>query len=275
MKTTISHILAFVGAASALAMPLEPIPRVTSSFASTSGTQFTLDGEAGYFAGSNCYWCPFLTRHADIDLTLDHVADSGLRILRVWGFNDVNEQPPNGTVWFQHLSAEGSSINTGADGLQILDYVVKAAEQRDIKLVIPFVNYWDDYGGMKAYLAAFGGDLKGWYTNQAAQAQYRKYIEAVVSRYRDSDAIFAWELANEPRCSGCDTDVIYQWAASVSRYVKELDPNHMVSLGDEGMGLSADDDAYPYTFYEGTDFAKLLTIDTLDFGTFHLYPSHC
>ncbi|EXK79171.1 hypothetical protein FOQG_16190 [Fusarium oxysporum f. sp. raphani 54005] len=275
MKLITAPMLAFAGAAMGLAHSIRPFSNSTGSYASTSGSQFTIDGKTGYFPGTNCYWCSFLKKHADIDLTLDRIADSGLRILRVWGFSDVLERPSDGKPWFQHLSAEGSTINTGPDGLQILDYVVEAAEKRGLKLVIPFVNYWGDYGGMKAYLSAFGGeDVTTWYTNEAAQAQYRKYIKTIVNRYHDSKAIFAWELANEPRCPGCNTDVIYQWAANVSGYVKDLDRNHMVTLGDEGMGLNGTDNSYPYTYAEGTDFAKLLTIDTLDFGTIHMYPSH-
>ncbi len=68
-------------------------------------------------------------------------------------------------------------------------------------------------GGIKAYVNAFGGSKETWYTNQRAQDQYRKYIAAVVSRYKNSNAIFAWELANEPRCKGCNTDVIFKWAS--------------------------------------------------------------
>ncbi|KAM5350930.1 hypothetical protein ACJ41O_003653 [Fusarium nematophilum] len=242
---------------------------------SPSGTRFTIDGETGYFPGTNCYWCSFLTNRADIDQTLDNIANSGLHILRVWGFNDVTSIPSSGTPWFQHLSSQGSTINTGPDGLQILDYLVQGAEDRGLKLIIPFVNYWTDYGGMRAYVSAFGGASESeWYTNSAAQTQYRRYVKAVVDRYKSSDAIFAWELANEPRCPGCDSDVIHDWAAGASAYVKGLDGRHMVALGDEGFGLDTGDGSYPYTFVEGTDFARLLTIGTLDFGTLHLYPSH-
>jgi mannan endo-1,4-beta-mannosidase len=35
------------------------------------------------------------------------------------------------------------------------------------------------------------------------------------------------------------------------------------------------DGSYPYTYAEGLDFAKNLGIKTIDFGTFHLYPSTC
>ncbi|KAF4955465.1 hypothetical protein FSARC_11832 [Fusarium sarcochroum] len=268
MQPKIGQLSALFAAVAGLASSVE------AAAPSTSGTKFTIDGETAYFADSNCYWCSFLTNHADIDSTLDNFVSSGLRILRVWGFNDVTQVPGDGTVWFQHLSSNGSTINTGEDGLQVLDYLVSSAEERGIKLIIPFVNYWTDYGGMLAYLSAFGGTKQSeWYTNSAAQTQYRKYVSAVVDRYQDSDAIFAWELANEPRCNGCDTDVIQEWATSTSKFVKGLDPNHMVTLGDEGFGLEGGDGSYPYQYGEGTNFTEHLTIETLDFGTFHLYPN--
>jgi mannan endo-1,4-beta-mannosidase len=244
------------------------------TFPSVSGTRFTIDGVTKYFAGTNCYWCSVGgISNEDVDLALDHIQSSGLKILRVWGFNDVNTIPSSG-VWFQHLSSSGSTINTGANGLQRLDYVVQGAEKRGIKLIIPFVNYWRDYGGYQAYVNAFGGSTTSWYTNSAAQAQYKKFIQAVVSRYTDSKGILAWELANEPRCPGCNTDVIYNWARSTSAYIKSLDRNHLVTLGDEGFGM-AGDSSYPYGYSEGTDFAKNLRIPDLDFGTFHMYPDHC
>lgn len=44
----------------------------------------------------------------------------------------------------------------------------------------------------------------------------------------------------------------------------------------EGFGLDVGSDgSYPFTYAEGLDFATNLAIDTIDFGTFHLYPSTC
>ncbi|KAK7451580.1 hypothetical protein CaCOL14_009539 [Colletotrichum acutatum] len=243
----------------------------STGFPKGVGTKFSIDGVAKYYPGTNCYWCSFLTNAADVDLVLGHLKTSGLRILRIWGFNDVNTIPQYDN-WFQYLSASGSQINTGENGLGRLDTVVASAEKNGIKLIINFVNNWNDYGGINAYVNAFGGDHNGWYTNTAAQTQYLKYVQTVVNRYKASPAIFAWELANEPRCQGCATSVIYNWAKSTSAYVKSLDPNHMVTLGDEGMGLPGDT-SYPYQYGEGTDWVGLLNITTLDFGTFHFYPN--
>ncbi|KAJ2901936.1 putative mannan endo-1,4-beta-mannosidase F [Zalerion maritima] len=248
------------------------IPTSTSTeFSSTDGTLFKIDGETGYFAGTNCYWCSFLTNPDDVDSVYENMASSGMKILRIWGFNDVSSAPGTNDVYFQYLSSSGSTINTGTYGLQLLDKNVAAAEEKGIKLIINFVNNWDDYGGMSAYTNAFGGDHVGWYTNSAAQTQYKTYIETLVNRYKDSTAIFAWELANEPRCNGCDVSVIYNWASQISAYIKSLDANHMVTLGDEGFGLEGDG-SYPYQYGEGIDFAQNLEIAGLDFGTFHFYP---
>lgn len=202
------------------------------SLPSASGTSFVIDGKKGYFAGTNSYWLPFLTNNADVDLVMGHLQQSGLKILRVWGFNDVNSVPSSGTVWFQLLANGQQTINTGSDGLQRLDYVVKSAEAHGIKLIINFVNNWNDYGGMNAYVQNYGGNQTSWYTNSAAQAAYKTYIKTVISRYIGSSAIFAWELANEPRCKGCGTDVIYNWAQSTSQYIKSLEPGRMVCIGD-------------------------------------------
>ncbi|PNP39198.1 hypothetical protein TGAMA5MH_08875 [Trichoderma gamsii] len=266
-----NYVLAALSAASTLAAVVQPTPRA-SSFVTISGSHFDIDGEVGYFAGTNCYWCPFTYNTAEVDTTLSDIASSGLKVVRVLGFSDWNTLPPTGEIWFQLLNATGSIINTGADGLQNLDYVVASAEQHGLKLIIPLVNNWDDFGGINAYVNAFGGNATSWFTNAAAQSQYRTYIQAVVSRYINSTAIFAWELANEPRCAGCDTSVIADWATGVSQYIKSLDPNHLVTLGDEGLGLSTGDGSYPYTYASGTDFALNIQIKSLDFGTFHLYP---
>lgn len=177
----------------------------TGTFAKTDGLLFNIDGVTEYYAGTNCYWCGFLTEDEDVDTVFTHIAASGLKIVRVWGFNDVNTIPSNGTVWYQYLSSSGSEINTGEYGLERLDAVVSAAEAHDIKLIINFVNNWSDYGGIAAYVSAFGGSATSWFTDSASQTQYQTYIKAVVSRYTTSTAVFSWELANEPRCSGCDT----------------------------------------------------------------------
>ena len=97
------------------------------------------------FAGTNAYWLPFLTSDADVDTTFKAVAAAGLKVVRTWGFNDATSCSG---IHFQCWSSSTPSINTGSNGLQRLDAVVKAAEKYGIKLIIPFVNNWGDYGSV-------------------------------------------------------------------------------------------------------------------------------
>jgi mannan endo-1,4-beta-mannosidase len=204
---------------------------------------------------------------------MSHLQTSGHKILRVWGFNDVKSVPGSGTVYYQSFSGSTATINTSANGLQRLDAVVRIAEKYGIKLIINFVNNWTDYGGMAAYFSACGVSSNAqWYQATKCQTMYQTYIKAVISRYRASTAVFAWELANEPRCNGCQTSVLTNWIRTTSNYIRSLDSDHMITVGDEGFGLAGGDGSYPYQSSEGLDWAANLALPNITFGTFHLYP---
>lgn len=74
-----------------------------------------------------------------------------------------------------------------------------------------------------------------------------------------------------------DRSVIYNWAKTTSEYIKSLDSNHMVTIGDEGFGpVAGGDGSYPFTTSAGGyTWADNMNITTLDFATFHLYPDSC
>lgn len=67
---------------------------------------------------------------------------------------------------------------------------------------------WQDYGGMDIYTNNAvnpGANHDLFYTDPKIATYYQNYVEAVVSRYNNSEAIFAWELANEV----CRTKIPY------------------------------------------------------------------
>ncbi|KZM18674.1 Mannan endo-1,4-beta-mannosidase [Ascochyta rabiei] len=241
----LATILSFAGAVAALPAARNDVS-ARASYSKVDGLKFNIDGVTKYYAGTNSYWIPFLTNDNDVNVIMGHLATSKQNILRV---NDVTSIPSSGTVYFQSFSGSTATINTGANGLQRLDAVVKAAEKNGIKLIINFVNNWTDYGGMAAYFSACGVSSNAqWYQSTKCQAMYQAYVEAVVSRYRTSTAVFA-----------------------SSNYVRSLDSDHMIAIGDEGFGLTGDG-SYPYQFGEGLDFAANLALPNVSFGTFHLYP---
>ncbi|KAJ9620203.1 hypothetical protein H2203_007968 [Taxawa tesnikishii (nom. ined.)] len=236
-----------------------------AAFATVDGRLFDFNGtRAGprYFAGTNTWWLSHILNDSDVDRVLSEIKGTQLQVTRVWGFGSVNSDPGPGTVFFQQLNSNGTqTINWAPNGIPRLDSVVAHAEKYNVKLVLNFVNNWGDLGGIASYTTAFGGNATTWYTDATSQKIYRDYIKLL--------------LANEPRCHGCPTSTIYNWATEISQYIKGLDPRHMVTLGDEGWFAPADnigDGSYAYSGAEGVDFVKNLGIKTLDYGTFHLYP---
>ncbi|PGH12871.1 hypothetical protein AJ79_03971 [Helicocarpus griseus UAMH5409] len=239
--------------------------------AASSGNEISKRQAITNFAGTNAYWLPFLTNDADVETAIAAMADAGMKVVRTWAFNDATSCDE---VHFQCWSGGTPTINTGANGLERLDVVVRAAESHGIQLILPFVNNWADYGGMDVYVSQLGGSgHESFYTNEAIQEAYTNYLTTIIERYKDSPAIYAWELGNEPRCQGCDTSVITEWARTVSAYIKSIDPSHYVALGDEGFFNEPDNPLYPYQGGEGIDFVANLGIETLDIGTIHLYTT--
>ena len=119
------------------------------------------------------------------------------------------------------------------------------------------------------------------YTQTEVIKKYEDYAYNIVTRYRNSSAVFAWELANEPRANGFPagsrpnftTEELTQWFTDRSAYIKSIDNFHMVCIGDEGYYASGYNNTdYIYNGESGLDFNRNLQIDTIDFGTFHLYP---
>ena len=146
-----------------------------------------------------------------------------------------------------------------------------------MRLVLPFVNFWSDYGGMSAYQRAFGGsDTALWYTDARCQEAYRNYIKVIVNRYKSSPAIFSWQLGNEPRAPGGNYTAMVAWVTATARYIKSLDPAHMVTTGEEGFFDASDgvnNGESIYSGSDGTSFSHNIRIPEIDYGVFHMYPS--
>jgi mannan endo-1,4-beta-mannosidase len=268
-----------------------------SSFVRANGTQFLLDGRPYRVAGANNYYLGFST-DAMVLPVFELATQMGLNTLRTWAFLDCGPAapgavPPNAKdgVFFHYQNATTGKpdFNDGVDGLERLDRTIFLAEERGIRLILPLVNYWDDFGGVNQYLQWFG--LAGrdqFYRHPEVKDAYRNYIEHLLLRvntrtgrqYRNEPAILAWELANEPRSvnpAGSPLsdgiDVLAGWVGEMSSFIRNLDSNHLIGIGDEGYFRHAW--AFGNRLYNGSfgvDCERLLGIPTVDFGTCHLYP---
>jgi mannan endo-1,4-beta-mannosidase len=259
-------------------MALEP------GFVECRGMEFVLNGASFPVVGVNCYflaWCGDGAREA----TLESIRGTGANVIRTMAFRNSVARPSTEPC-FQFGSAEGIVINDGPDGLERLDALISAAEQQEFRLILPLVNYWDDFGGMSTYLEwLFPGEnlpVEEFYRRPEARRAYRNWLGHVLNRrnsingqwYKDSPAIFAWELANEPRCPiPGGQELLLDWTREMSQFVKENDPHHLLALGDEGFLRHAHPPNHLYTGQYGVDFEATLGIPEIDFGTYHFYPA--
>ena len=230
---------------------------------------------------------------------LTQAKNAGLKVIRTWAFNEKNETfiqgglPQYGgegegvsPIYFQSWVNGTATINYGPTGLQALDQVIKAAEDLGLKLIMTVTNNWADYGGMDVYTVNLGGQYHDdFYHQRNILIAFKKYVGAVVNRYKDSPAIFAWELSNEPRCgadgtrnlprspgTNCSYHMMDRWMIEMGQFIKGVDSKHMVTWGGEGEFYEPGNSDWAYAGADGGNFLKELAIDEMDFGTFHLYP---
>jgi mannan endo-1,4-beta-mannosidase len=160
-----------------------------------------------------------------------------------------------------------------------LDFFMSEVGKRDMKAVMVLNNYWQWSGGMGQYVSwsngtsiPYPGDwgtfisyVSSFYSCEECQMWYRDHIKMMVTHvnpytglaYRDDPAVFAWELANEPR------RYPYGWVTGTAAYIKSLDPYHMVTTGSEGTPPG-----------ETLDFKRTHDSPDIDYATIHIWPQN-
>jgi mannan endo-1,4-beta-mannosidase len=252
-----------------------------SDFVAVRNQNFELAGAPFRFAGTNCYYL-HQQSHYMIDSVLDDASAMSLAVIRAWAFAD-------GAAPTKPLQPRPFVYDEAA--FDSLDYAVWKAGQLGIRLVLPLVNNWPDYGGMQQYVQWFlhlpddsYGDAVNhdrFYTDTRIRKCYRAYVRHVITRrnrytglrYCDDPTIMTFELANEPRNrSDKSGAAVLGWVREMSAWIKHLAPRQLVAVGDEGFFGDATNSDYPYSNYEGDRWAQFLRVPHVDYGTFHLYP---
>lgn len=263
------------------------------------GAQLFLDGRPYRFAGTNNYY-PMYQSTVAVDALFAKVKASGFDVIRVWGSREIGTvggsdsvDPSQDGFYLQAWDpAAGAPVfNDGATGLQHLDYVLASARAHGVRLVIPFVNNWNNFGGMDQYVR-WAGDTHhdDFYTDPKIRGWYQAWIAHLLDRvnpltgiaYKDDPTVLGWELGNEPRCLGggvyprsasCTTDTLVSWADTMSRYVKSVDRRHLLDVGDEGF-YAKDTASTDWTRNggEGVDTIRLAALPAVDMLSLHLYP---
>ncbi|MEK7571989.1 MAG: PA14 domain-containing protein [Patescibacteria group bacterium] len=273
------------------------IPRQNTDFITRSEDTFLLRGKPYRFTGANNYYVIYKPSGM-VDAVFATAAKNNLSVIRTWGFVDIGKQDGSESidgkgkkeaVYFHYWDGRRPVLNEGDTGLKKLDYVLYQAHEKGIRVVLPLVNNWKDFGGMDQYVRWRGGKYHdAFYTDETIKGWYKNYVKTLLNRvntytgiaYKDDPTILSWELANEPRCAGsgdypasesCTPDTIASWADEMSSYIKSIDPNHLVGVGDEGFYCIAGATDTTEDCSEG-DSLKYGSLPQIDYLSFHLYP---
>ncbi|HCV43854.1 MAG TPA: hypothetical protein DGH68_10260 [Bacteroidetes bacterium] len=134
-----SNIVVLIWAWATVTGLSQPSPFVTQ----TSGN-LELNGHPFYFVGGNAYYLMEEAARGDTTLVKNLFATArqlGMTVIRTWGFFDSGDTLNPAVIQWRP-----GGFNEAA--LRALDYVIWQAKQSGLRLVIPLVNNWDDYGGM-------------------------------------------------------------------------------------------------------------------------------
>jgi mannan endo-1,4-beta-mannosidase len=296
-RTALAAVILAVVAGTAVSLAGAAAASTSTGFVTRQGSQLRLDGKQFRFYGSNNYYLMYKSRLMVDDVFADAKA-AGFTVLRTWGFLDIGNADGSNSirgksdgVYFQYWNGTAPAYNDGPDGLQRLDYVLFAARQAGIKLVIPLTNNWNDFGGMDQYVRWRGGTFHDdFYRDPVIRGWYADWISHVLNRvnsltgvaYKDDPTVMTWELGNEPRClsagayprsANCTTQTLVTWADEMTRHIKAVDSNHLVSVGDEG--FFCDDPAnadWTRNCGDGVDSIALAKLPAVDVMSYHLYP---
>ncbi len=265
-------------------------------FVEVDGDELVIDGRPYHFVGVNLWYGAYLGSAAPYgDRTrliaeLDQLKETGVDNLRVLG---ASEASPFKRALENTFRTDGDDYNQAL--LEGLDFLLAEMRKRDMRAVIYLNNFWEWSGGMGTYLywtnggtfvdlgdpahpwPAFPNFTAQFYESAEANALYRHYVSSLVARtnsitgeaYRDDPTIMAWQLANEPRPAfdakegDARFDAFVGWIDGTARFIKSLDPNHLVSSGNEGfMGCNEIENC----------FRAAHRSPAIDYLTFHIWP---
>ena len=261
-------------------------------FVTVKDGHFQRDGKPYTYVGTNFWYGPILAsegRGGDIERLqreLDTLKALGLTNLRTLVGGDGADGVFS-RVEPTLQTAPGVYNDTLLTGLD--RYLVELGK-RGMQTVLYINNSWEWSGGYGQYLEWATGErtliplvdgywpfmqqMRKFQVSEPAQELYFNHLRNIVGRtnsitgkpYKDDPAIFAWQLGNEPRCFSSEKEIqdgFIGWMTKAAAIVKELDTNHLLSTGNEGLMGSEEDMEL---------VRRINSIPGVDYMTIHIWP---
>ena len=243
--------------------------------------------------GANMWYAAWLGadapygNRARLTRELDRLQATGVNNLRIMASGE--EGPLNNSIKPGFTAPDGTPNQALFEGL---DFAMAEIGRRGMTAVLVLSNFWEWSGGLQTLLwratadymdmgdpahpwPAFADSTASFYANEQARALYADHVRRMVSRtnsitgtpYAEDPAVMAWQHANEPRPGGSDAGIArnaeayYDWIDETAALIRSLDPNHLVSLGQEGTHAA-----------NGQEAMVLRAHRNIDYLTAHIWP---
>jgi len=267
-----------------------------SSFIRVKGDQLFLNNKPYYFIGTNYWYGGLLPLEKNkqkgierLRKELDFLKAHGVTNLRVLAGSE-------GKGIINGVQRVGPPLQTedgvfDPDFLKGMDAFLNELDKRKMTAVIYLTNNWNWSGGYMQYLrwnneipdsvflknilwSTIGKYTAKFYDCEKCVADYYAQVKYVVSRtnsithkkYSEDPAIMAWEIANEPRPMQPSAVNSYKkFMSNTASYIKELDPNHLVTTGTEG---------YKSTLESMPLYREINDDKNIDYLTIHIWPKN-
>lgn len=260
-------------------------------FVSVKNGHFQRQGRPYFFMGAN-FWqgmnlgAPTPTGNRDLLLReLDQLQKIGVTQLRILA---LSEGP--GTEPYRIIPATQDTPGVlNEDLLKGLDFLLVEMKKRQMTAVVCLSNFWPWSGGFAQWVSWVEGSSipyppphpggswgtfqdysSRFYTLPEAVRLQQESVKKIIKRtnslsktaYAEDPTIMAWELANEPR-GGKYRKEFLAWVQDSSKMIKDLDPNHLVTIGSEGETLTPLD--------AGNNFIEDHALQNIDYSTIHIW----
>ena len=261
-----------------------------SKFVVVKDGHFEKVGKPYYFVGTNFWYGAILGSEGQggnrerLCQELDLMKQMGIDNLRILVGSD-GERGVTTKVEPTLQVAPGVYNDTILAGL---DFLMQEMGKRQMVAVLYLNNSWEWSGGYGFYLQhagagkaprpnedgypAFMNFVAQYATNQKAHELFYDYVRFILTRtnrytgvaYKDDPAIMSWQIGNEPRAFSKEVLPAFEkWLAEASALMRELDPNHLISIGSEGAWGCEED----YGCWE-----RICTDPNIDYCNIHLWP---
>jgi mannan endo-1,4-beta-mannosidase len=262
------------------------------NYVKTAHGKFTLNNKPLYYIGTNYWYGGLLGNTAKGKIRLQNE----LNFLNKHGITNVRVMVgTEGTGLINGVQRVEPALQPKQGAfdksmLNGLDYLLVELGKRNMKAVLFISNNWEWTGGFLQYLNWNGlledtvmkrkltwdenrDIVSKFYDCKGCKNAYNKQLDFVLNRintysgkkYKDDEAIMAWELANEPRPMRPAAIASYKkWIATVAAKIKSIDKNHLVTIGTEG-----DIGTENIAVYEAIHTDK-----NIDYLTIHIWPKN-